>query len=161
MAADLESFLFNINIDSRVQPAPGALLVAEPFLYERYFHHSVICLVDYEPAGSAMGIVLNNPTDHSLQELLPDVKVQTRIPVYCGGPMSEDRLYFVHTLGDLIPSSREIVPGLYIGGDFDTMLSIINDGYDTVGHIRFFLGYRYYGNDKIFFLQFVRLMQKS
>lgn len=59
------------------------------------------------------------------------------IPAYCGGPMSCDRLYFMHTLGCLIPDSREIIPGLYIGGDFDTVLSIVNDGYAVDGHIRF------------------------
>ena len=59
--------------------------------------------------------------------------------------MSCDRLYFIHTLGDLIPSSREIVDGLYIGGDFDTTLSIVNDGYAVDGHLRFFLGYSGWG----------------
>lgn len=138
---DFESLIFNIDIDRRFIPHPGSLLVAEPFLRERYFHHSVICLVDYEERGSAMGIVLNNRTSYTLQEILPSVTAENPIPVYCGGPMSCDRLYFMHTLGDLIPDSREIVPGLYIGGDFDTVLSIVNDGYPVDGHLRFFLGY--------------------
>lgn len=146
---DFESLLFNIEIDKRAIPRAGSLLVAEPFLRERYFHHAVICLVDYEPRGSAMGIVLNNRTNYTLQDLLPSVKVGTPVPVYCGGPMSCDRLYFIHTLGELIPSSREIVPGLYIGGDFDTMLSIINDGYAIDGNFRFFLGYSGWGVEQL------------
>lgn len=138
---DFESLLFNIDISTRSIPRPGSLLVAEPFLRERYFHHAVICLVDYEPRGSAMGIVLNSRTSYSLQDLLPAVKTARPIPIYCGGPMSCDRLYFMHTLGDLIPGSRKICNGLWIGGEFDTMLSIVNDGYLLDGHIRFFLGY--------------------
>ncbi len=138
---DFESLLFNIDINTRCIPRPGSLLVAEPFLRERYFHHAVICLVDYEPRGSAMGIVLNNLTSYTLQDVLPSVKAKTPIPIYCGGPMSCDRLYFMHTLGELIPDSREVTPGLYIGGDFETVLSIVNDGYSTDGHLRFFLGY--------------------
>ncbi|WP_289764644.1 YqgE/AlgH family protein [uncultured Duncaniella sp.] len=138
---DFESLIFNIDIDTRCIPRPGSLLVAEPFLRERYFRHAVICLVDYEPKGSAMGIVLNNRTTYTLQDILPSVTATDAIPVYCGGPMSCDRLYFMHTLGGLIPDSREIIPGLYIGGDFDTVLSIVNDGYAVDGHIRFFLGY--------------------
>ena len=43
---DFESLIFNIDIDRRFIPHPGSLLVAEPFLRERYFHHSVICLVE-------------------------------------------------------------------------------------------------------------------
>lgn len=138
---DFESLLFNIDINTRCIPRPGSLLVAEPFLRERYFHHAVICLVDYEPRGSAMGIVLNNLTSYTLQDVLPSVKAKTPIPIYCGGPMSCDRLYFMHTLGELIPDSREVTPGLYIGGDFETVLSIVNDGYSTDSHLRFFLGY--------------------
>lgn len=146
---DFESILFNIEIDRRPIPQVGSLLVAEPFLRERYFHHAVICLVDYEPRGSAMGIVLNSRTSYTLQDLLPAVKAADPIPVYCGGPMSCDRLYFMHTLGDLIPSSREIVDGLFIGGDFDAMLSIVNDGYQVEGHLRFFLGYSGWGVEQL------------
>lgn len=138
---DFESLLFNIDINASCIPRPGSLLVAEPFLREQYFHHAVICLVDYEQRGSSMGIVLNNLTSYTLQEILPGVTAKDPIPVYCGGPMSCDRLYFIHTLGALIPESREIVPGLYIGGDFDAVLSIINDGYPVEGCMRFFVGY--------------------
>ena len=63
--------------------------------------------------------------------------------------MSCDRLYFMHTLGDLIPDSREITPGLSIGGDFDAMLSIVNDGYAAEGHLRFFLGYSGWGVEQL------------
>ncbi|MCM1076745.1 MAG: YqgE/AlgH family protein [Bacteroides sp.] len=138
---DFESLLFNIDIDRRCIPEPGSLLVAEPFLRERYFHHAVICLVDYEPRGTAMGIVMNNRTSYTLQDILPSVKSPNPIPIYCGGPLSCDRLYFIHTLGQLIPDSKEIVPGLYIGGDFNTVTSIIGDGYPINNHLRFFLGY--------------------
>ena len=89
-------------------PRCGSLLVAEPFLREQYFHHAVICLVDYEPRGSAMGVVLNNLTSYTLQDLVSSVKVKTP---------------------------------LAIRGDFDVLLSIINDGYDTEGSVRFFIGY--------------------
>ncbi len=142
---DFESLLFNIDIGTRCMPGAGSLLVAEPFLRERYFHHAVICLVDYEPRGSAMGIVMNMRTNYTLQDLLPSVTVASPLAVYCGGPMSCDRLYFMHTLGDLIPDSREICRGMYIGGNFDSMLSIVNDGYAADGHLRFFLGYSGWG----------------
>lgn len=138
---DFKSELFNINIPNRERPAVGSLLVAEPFLREKYFNHAVICLADYEKYANAMGIVLNNLTEHTLQSLMPEVSVETPIPVFCGGPLSNDRLFFMHTLGDLIPQSRRIREHLYIGGDFESMLSIVNDGYPIEGHFRFFVGY--------------------
>ena len=138
---DYKSLLFNIDIPSGHTPAPGALLVSEPFLHEEYFNHAVIALVEYEPNGGAMGVVLNNVSDYSLQDLVEGVTVKEPVPVYCGGPMAADRLFFIHTLGDIIPGTQPLGNGLWIGGEFDPMLSIINDRYELEGNIRFFLGY--------------------
>lgn len=138
---DYKSLLFNIDIPSTLSPAPGALLVSEPFLHEEYFNHAVISLVEYEPGSTAMGVVLNSETDYSLQELVEGVKLKDPVPVYCGGPVADDRLFFIHTLGDVIPGTQPLARGLWIGGDFDAMLSIINDRYELEGNIRFFLGY--------------------
>ncbi len=136
-----KSLLFDIDISTGVEPGVGTLLVAEPFLKESYFNHAVVVLVDYEPPVSAMGVVINNPTEYKLQEVVDGVKVKDPIPVYCGGPVGSDRLYFMHTLGDLIPETRRVGDNLWLGGDFDTLFGIINDGYDVEGHIRFFMGY--------------------
>lgn len=107
---DFDKILFNIDIASGM-PNQRALLVAEPFLKDQYFGHSVIFLVDYAPMGNAMGIVVNTPTAYTLQGLVKGIIREEGIPVWCGGPMSCDRLYYIHTLGRLIPGSREIVPG--------------------------------------------------
>lgn len=138
---DYKKLLFNIDIPSTHIPAEGMLLVSEPFLHEEYFNHSVILLVDYEKGGNAMGVVLNNPTKYSLQELITDVTTEDPIPVYCGGPLADDRLFFLHTFGDLIPESRLVCDGLWVGGSFEAMRRIVNDGYPVEGNIRFFLGY--------------------
>jgi len=137
---DFDALLFRIDMTARMA-RPGSLLVAEPFLRDSYFNHSVVVLVDYAIGGKAMGIVLNHPTGYTLQQLLSAVKAPEPVRVYCGGPMSCDRLYFVHTLGDLIPDARPIGDGLWIGGDFDSMLAYVNSGYPVEGVLRFFLGY--------------------
>ncbi len=136
----LESTLFNIAINKR-EPQTGTLLIAEPFLREKYFNHAVICLIDYEKGKGSMGIVLNRATNYTLNNILDCVTAKQEIPVFCGGPMSCDRLYFLHTLDGIIPNSREIKQGLYIGGNFETMLDYINSGYPIEGKIRFFIGY--------------------
>ena len=138
---DYKNLLFNIDIPPVSAPAPGALLVSEPFLREEYFNHAVISLVEYEPGKSAMGVVLNNKTDYKLQDLVEGITVTEPIPVFCGGPVGEDRLFFIHTLGDLIPDTQPMSNGLWIGGDFDAMLKIVNDRYELDGNIRFFVGY--------------------
>lgn len=120
----------------------SSLLVAEPFLTESYFNHSVIMLVDYNDGEEALGLVMNNATGHTLDEYLDGVAPQTDVPVYCGGPIGEDRMVFMHTLGETVfPGARLFAPGLYLGGDFEAAIDYVNQGYPTEGFIRFFIGY--------------------
>lgn len=141
----MKNFRSNIfDIKTVKRPAvTGSLMVAEPFLREHYFHHAVISLIDAPVGGDgSMGVVLNNCTALLLHEILDGVNSRRHIPVYCGGPMSQDRLFFVHTLTDeIIPGAQEYAPGLWVGGDFDAMIDYLNSGYPVDGVIRFFLGY--------------------
>lgn len=122
--------LFNIDIDSRA-PETGDLLVVEPFMRDENFSHSVILLIDYSAADGAMGIVMNNQINYTLSELINTFSRKVEIPVYCGGPLSRDRLYSLHTLGEIIPESRAVGKGLFLGSDFDAMTQYVNSGYPT------------------------------
>ena len=129
-------------------PRQGSLLVAEPFLGESYFRHAVISLIDNDSKTGIMGVVMNHGIELSLSEIVEGVK--TDVPVFCGGPLAQDRVYFIHNLGDtLIADSTEYAPGLWIGGDFDSALDYVNKGYPTDGCIRFFLGYSGWDNGQL------------
>lgn len=133
--------LFKVNVPQGA-PACGALLVAEPFLGESFFNHGVVALIDYVPQEGATGVVMNNRTDFNLDEVYDKAPSDRKIPVYCGGPLGQDRLYFIHTLGDaVIGGAREFAPGIYIGGDFDAILNYVGSGYAVDGCVRFFVGY--------------------
>ena len=58
-----------------------------------------------------------------------------------GGPVSSKNLYYIHTLGDRLPDSVEVFPGLYAGGDFETLQELIRTSVISENEIRFFLGY--------------------
>ncbi|MCM1483118.1 MAG: YqgE/AlgH family protein [Muribaculaceae bacterium] len=146
---DYDNLIFNIDIESP-RPHPGALLVAEPFMVDAYFRHSVVCIVEYGEDVTSMGIVLNHSTGYTLQGLVSEVTREEPVTVYCGGPLSCDRLYYVHTLGSrLIPGARQIAPGLYIGGDFEAMISYVNDGLPIDGRVRFFVGYSGWSSEQL------------
>lgn len=138
--SNLDSSLFRINMPTGM-PSPGALLVAEPFLREEHFNHAVILLIDFEENDSAMGLVLNKPTGYTLGEAVEGISDNVGIPIYCGGPVSADRLFYLHMLGDLIPHSKQLSKDLYIGGDFNSVRDYVNSGAPTDGIIRFFVGY--------------------
>lgn len=138
----MDNFLFNIDISTSLKPENGSLLVAEPFLKDFWFKHAVIAMIDCPHDRPSMGVVMNRKTSHRLDRLIPSVSLPGGIPVYCGGPMSVDRLFFLHTLGtEIIPQAREVAPGLFVGGDFKAMTDYVAAGYPIDGQIRFFIGY--------------------
>ena len=132
--------IFQVN-RSLKDPYTGCLLVSEPCLNEVYFQRSVILLVDHDPLIGSMGLVLNKSSNLMLNTVIEGLENVPEIPVFCGGPMESDHLFYIHTLGRLVPGSIEIAEGLYIGGDIDVILSYIRSGNTVEGHIKFFLGY--------------------
>lgn len=136
----LETLLFSID-QPRRNVASGTLLVAEPFLRESYFNHAVVCLVDYGENEKAMGLTLNKATSYTLGNLVSRVVRPEPIPVFCGGPLSLNHLFFLHRLGDILPGAKPVGNGVYFGGEFDIMVDYVNSGAPIDGQVRFFLGY--------------------
>lgn len=137
----IDTSFFRITADKQPVTA-GGLLVAEPFLSEQWFDRAVISLIDHSNEEGTTGVVLNNPLATTLDEVLDGVKPEAGVRVYCGGPLSQDRLFFVHTLGDeVIPEARMYADGMWIGGDFDAAIQYVNSGYPVEDNLRFFIGY--------------------
>jgi putative transcriptional regulator len=68
------------------QLSTGAILVATAKSHDPDFDRSVIVLIRYE-SDSAIGLMLNKPTDAPISDLLPGAKGKS-ITVYAGGPVS-------------------------------------------------------------------------
>lgn len=136
----ISSSFFNIPTEIR-SIKQGDFLIAEPFMKDRWFGRSVISIIDHNDNEGTTGVVLNNELATTLSEVFKDIEAND-VPVFCGGPLGHDRLFFLHTLGDtIIPDSREISPGLWLGGRFAPVVDYINSGYPHAGVIRFFIGY--------------------
>lgn len=122
-----------------LRPEKGKLLIAEPSLTgDVSFNRSVVLLAEHNEEGS-VGFILNKPLNYSMQDLVPEIMVP--FPVYNGGPVEQDNLYFIHTIPHLIADSIEITSGIYWGGDFETTVNLINQQKINHDEIRFFLGY--------------------
>lgn len=121
------------------KPKKGNLLIAEPSIIgDVSFNRSIILLADHTNEGS-IGFILNKPLEYDLKDLIPNTTAQFK--VYNGGPVEQDNLYFIHKSPDLIPDSIEISKGIFWGGDFETVLELINTNKLEASDIRFFLGY--------------------
>lgn len=131
--------LFDINSLNKIDPAKGTVLISEPLLADQYFKRSVVLLCDHNEEGS-FGFVLNKYVDFDLSEVvegLPDIKTKISI----GGPVQTNNLYYIHTVGQAIEGSIEVLPGLFMGGDFDQMKILLSNGKLNADSIRFFIGY--------------------
>jgi putative transcriptional regulator len=117
----------------------GKLLIAEPSIIgDVSFNRSIILLTEHNNEGS-IGFILNKPLDFELGDLIPGVK--SNFPIYNGGPVQQDNLYFIHKVAELVPESIEISKGLYWSGDFEKVTRLITDEKINQTEIRFFLGY--------------------
>jgi Putative transcriptional regulator len=122
-------------------PAQGSLLISEPFIQDSYFQRSVVLLVEHGQDGS-MGFVLNKKTDHIVNTFFPELEKYENIPIYLGGPVCSNRLFFIHSLGeDIIPGTIKINENLFFDGDFNTLKQYIIDGNPVKGKVKFLLGY--------------------
>ena len=131
--------LFQIRSNS-LEPKRGDVLLSEPTMGDFYFGRSVVLLIDHNEADGSFGIIMNKPLHVRLSEIA-DVFEDFDAPVYLGGPVSENQIFFMHTLGDLVPDACQIMDGLYWGGDTETLNALIEQGIADKNNVRFFLGY--------------------
>jgi len=130
-----------------LKPAKGLLLVAEPSIIgDHSFNRSIVLIAEYSESGS-VGFILNKPLEYSLKDFIPDL--DSSIPVYNGGPVEQDNLYFIHKVPELIPNSIEISNGIYWGGDFNEIINLLQDNKIQDTDIRFFLGYSGWSNSQL------------
>jgi putative transcriptional regulator len=135
---DLRYDFFSVEKRDTV-PARGKVLISEPFLADEYFKRSLVLLTEYGEQG-AMGFVLNKPVEMSIGKLIKDFPV-VDIPVSVGGPVATDTLHYIHTLGDIIPESKQVIGEIYWGGDFETLKGLVQQGVAGPDKVRFFIGY--------------------
>ena len=136
----MDMSIFQIE-SNKATPRQGSLLVSAPFLKDYHFARSVVLVVEHNDEGS-MGIVMNKNFSNlmTLNELVPEWASIPPIPLYKGGPVGRDTLFYLHTfsyLKDALPLGN----GLYVNGDFEQMKRYILAGGETQGMVRFFMGY--------------------
>lgn len=117
----------------------GNLLIADPFLKDPNFMRTVVFLTEHAEGGT-VGFVLNRQYENKLSELIPEI-FDENLPVYYGGPVQMNTIHFLHSYPNEIPGGVEVIDGIYWGGDFDSVIALVNSGEVDVNRIRFFIGY--------------------
>jgi len=130
-----------------INPSPGILLIADPFLKDPNFLRTVVLLCEHKEQGS-FGFVLNKQIEQTLDKLITDME-GFEIPVYYGGPVQMNTIHFLHQYPDLIPDSCKISKDIYWGGNFETVTALIKNNSLDLTKIKFFIGYSGWGDGQL------------
>jgi putative transcriptional regulator len=122
---------------------PGTLLISDPFLKDPNFVRTTVLICDDQTEGS-FGFVLNKKKEEVLGDLIEDLEGNT-FPVYFGGPVQTNTLHFLHQCPQLITGGIEVLKGIYWGGDFADVITLLLRQELSTHQIRFFLGYSGWG----------------
>ena len=138
--------IFNIIYNKEV-PAPGKLLLADPFLTGYPFCRSVVLLVSHTIENS-MVLIINVPLIQTLNELIPELEHLEEIPLFRGGPLGEEVLFFIHTYPD-IEGAFPLTKNLYFNGNFDQVKQLLAERKLDPNQFKFFLGYSGWGDSQL------------
>jgi len=122
----------------RTRPKQGSILISEPSLRDFYFRQSVVLLAEHNEEGS-FGVIINKPIEARLKDIIKGFPAYD-LPVYLGGPVKTDSIFFIHTLDD-VPQSMPVMQGLSWGGDLEAIREKMNKKELSPKDIRFFVGY--------------------
>lgn len=120
-----------------MQSLAGHLLIASPYLVDPNFARTVVLMIHHSDEG-AFGVVLNRPSDKTIQELWQEVSetpCQTEQHLHLGGPVSGP-LIAIHTSRSL--AEMEIVPGVFFSAQREHLEKLVAAPGET---FRLFVGH--------------------
>ncbi len=140
------AFFFVFIVQSHAEsPERGMFLLASRSLRDPNFKQTVVLLLGYDGDG-ALGLIINRPTSHNLSEVFPGITGLESRPVFFGGPVAMNRLFFLFS-SDMDPEkiqeeAREVLRGVYLSSDELLLKRIIAEGENE---FRLFAGYSGWG----------------
>ncbi len=117
----------------------GIFIGSTALLDDSFFEQAILFIAEYNNKG-AMGFVVNKEFPRRFNEL-QEFSDSIPFPLYEGGPVDQEHLYFVHRRPELIAGGALVADNIYLGGDFKTAVRLINNGAISTMDIRLFIGY--------------------
>lgn len=118
---------------------PGTILTSSSAMDDPNFINAVVFIVEYNENG-ALGFIINKIFERPLNELA-EFSSSPAFPLYEGGPVDKQHLYFIHQRNDLIPGGTLVKDNIYFGGDFKQTIKHINNKILATADVKIFIGY--------------------
>jgi putative transcriptional regulator len=132
------------------QIAPG-FLVAAPQLKDPNFERSVILMLEHQDDEGSLGLIINRPARVDLAAVIGEMQFEGPVavdlkdhpPLLCGGPVSPERGWILHTPDWSGPETRVIEQYLSVTSSIDILNAIVTE--TGPRKYRFCLGYAGWG----------------
>lgn len=127
------------DIKNGVNPERGDLLISEPYLPDPNFERSVIYLCEHDDNGT-FGFVLNKPSLLHFEDVVEEAEGFKEL-LMIGGPVEQQTLHFLHRNHELMESGKLIKNDIHWGGNFERLLSVVQNKMIDPTDFKFFIGY--------------------
>jgi putative transcriptional regulator len=117
----------------------GQHIKSTPLLVGSIFENTNLLICEVNENG-AWGFIINKIFPRKLNELVEFQHCQP-FPLYEGGPVEQEKLFFIHQRPDLIEGGKHIVDKYYWGGNFKQAIKHINAQTIEEKELQLFLGY--------------------
>lgn len=117
----------------------GKILISTAAMDDPLFRETAVFITEHNKNG-ATGFIINKLFELPLNALTEFSK-SPAFPLYNGGPVDQEHLFFIHRRPDLIPGGILINEDIFFSGDFKTAITHINNHKLTQADIKIFIGY--------------------
>jgi len=133
-----------------IEIKPTDLLIAPPNIPDPRFRDSVLMLTHYSETG-AHGLCVNKPSGYTLDEILSDsdfnIESVPRIPIYWGGPVSQNSIWMLHS-SDWVSDKSVMITTSWAMTSSESMFHHLADG-DSPRYFRLLMGYASWAPDQL------------
>ena len=131
---------------SEPQTFKNQFLIALKSLSGDYFEHSITLLVDHNQNG-AFGLMINRPLEQDIHAVFPDIPEDIQCPLFEGGPVEQDKLFFLHKSDHVFESTFAVSPDISLTTSRD-LIDSLHRG-ETPVPLLAILGYAGWGAEQL------------
>ncbi|KAA0130398.1 YqgE/AlgH family protein [Chryseobacterium sp. SN22] len=116
----------------------GKILISTPDISGDIFSRSVVLVVEHNENG-AFGLILNKKNGQMSSKFKDffDFKIE----VYDGGPVENDKVFFIVKGKKVTEAYTEITPEFYLTEDIENIISAVLNGELDINNVKIFSGY--------------------
>lgn len=125
----------------------GTFIQSTALLDGDYFEKTIIYITACNEDG-VIGYIVNRPFPRRFNEL-KEFSNCISFPLYEGGPVDTESLFFIHRRPDLVSDGCLVTGNIYTGGNFKQAVQCLNNGSITNKDIKLLIGYCGWDNGEL------------